>query len=81
MKVFKFNVSGIVVTFDNEYTYYEHKNDRFKNFVDYGYSGNISIAMAKINNLILSNPDFYLTDIQVNETDKEEYRLKKKEKG
>lgn len=78
MKVFKFNLSGIVVTFDNEYTFYEFKNDRFKNFLDYGYSGNISIAMAKINNLILGNPDFYLTDIQVIETNNEEYRLKEK---
>ena len=79
MKVFKFNVSGIVVTFDNEYTFYEHNNDRFKNFGDHGYSGNISIAMAKINNLILGNPDFYLTDINVSETDDSEYRRKKPE--
>ena len=79
MKVFKFNVSGIVVTFDNEYTFYEHNNDRFKNFGDHGYSGNISIAMAKINNLILGNPDFYLTGIQITETDDSEYRRKKNE--
>jgi len=81
MKVFKFSVTGVVVTFDNEYTFYEFNNDRFKNFKDYGYSGNISIAMAKINNLILKDPDFYLTDISVSETNKEEYRLKKREEN
>ena len=78
MKVFKFNVSGIVVTFDNEYTFYEFKGDRFKNFGDHGYSGNISIAMAKINNLILGDPDFYLTDVQISETTDDQYRKKEK---
>jgi len=76
MKVFRFSVTGIVVTYDNEYTFYEFKNDRFKEFKDYGYSGNISIAMAKINNLILGHPDYYLEDIHVTEVDKSQDRFK-----
>ena len=62
-----------MVTYDNEYTFYEFNNDRFKNFNDYGYSGNISIAMAKLSNQILKNPDIYLESINVTETKKEEF--------